>query len=686
MSDDPEQKHQKPISRERFLSVLNDITFAALETRDFAELLQLLADRLAEIIDADGCFITLWDESTNSASPGAAYGPLRNLYKDVIPKPGEPTITAAVLKANKPLVIQDPGNSKYASNRITRQFPTKSMLGLPLLQGQKKLGAVLFSFHQRHEFTEQEIDYCEQAVRQISLAITNVKNLNALEQSEEKYRLAAEALKVREAHLAKAQANARMGSWENDLQLGKPVWSDTLFQLFDVPTPAEVPEDDELIKLVAKGHRKHFSDTLFAAVETGELKALDFKTIHGRHLAGEIFIDSELNKVYGTLQDVTAQRKLESELLQARKMEAVGTLAGGIAHNFNNILTVIMGNYEILKSSTLEGSPERKVLDQCLDAADRAAVLTRQLMVVSRKHDMTPADLNLNTLISDLVDLLKPLIGDHITITTDLHSELGIVHADPGHLEQVIMNLTLNARDALNSGGTINIHTENIQEDDVLWSTICVRDNGTGIDPAAIPHIFEPFYTTKEVGQGTGLGLATVASIVEQSHGKIEVDSQPGEGTSITIFLPAHEASAEFTEKQQPQNHPTSKPKTAVILLVEDHESLRNIAQFVLDKAGYQMLVAEDGVEAKELVLNSAQPDLLLTDIQLPSGISGIQLADEFRQNWRDLPVIFMSGMRDIPIELEYSHFLPKPFRPNDLLAAVEKALAPKNPSSGSRY
>lgn len=694
MPDEIVPESRQPISRERFLSVLNDITFAALETRDLDELLQLLADRLADIIGADGCYITLWDNETDQVRPGAAYGPLREIYKEVVVEPGELTITHAVLKAGKSIVVPDLQNTNYTTNRITSMFPARSMLGIPIFQGETRLGAALFAFNEIHEFLDQEIDYCEQAVRQISLAIANVKNLVALKKSEENHRLAAEALQQREAHLLKAQANARMGSWENDIKLGNAVWSDELYRLFDLPPQSGVPEDGDLIELVAKQDRRHFSSTLFSAVETGELAPLEFETIHGRRLAGEIYLDSTKNKIMGMLQDVTQQRELENELFQARKMEAVGTLAGGIAHNFNNILTVIMGNYEILKASTSEGSPERKVLDHCLNATDRAAKLTRQLLVVSRKHELRPSNINLNLLVTDILALLQPLIGEHISIDTTLSSKPGMVHADPGHLEQVIMNLTLNARDALESGGRLSIKTGSIKRDGVLWSAVTVKDYGVGIAPASLPHIFEPFYTTKEEGKGTGLGLATVASIVEQSHGKIEVQSTPGEGTSITILLPtldqkkAQKQGKKQGKKEERQSSrsnrqaeeiksPQAENKKSVvqtILLVEDHESLRNIACFALEKAGYQVLAAADTEEARQIFYGSLAPELLLTDIQLPGG-TGIQLAEEFRATRRDLPVIFMSGLPDNQKNTGDSTFLAKPFRPFELIAAVKTVL-----------
>ncbi|MFT4798435.1 MAG: signal transduction histidine kinase/CheY-like chemotaxis protein [Candidatus Azotimanducaceae bacterium] len=684
-----------PVNRERFLSILNDITYAALEIQDLDELMQLLADRLADIIGADGCYLTQWEEASGQTIPGAAYGELRDTYKTVIPEQGEATITAAVLKLGKALIIDDAWNSKYASSRITRQFPAQSILALPIIQGKKKFGAALIAFHQHHQFSASEIENCEQAARQISLAIGNLHNVIALKASEEKHRISAEAMKQNQVHLDEAQANARMGSWENQPETDATVWSKELYRLFGIPESVAPPNDDEIFLLVDPKDRGRFARALLGAVRGSALSALDFKTVQGRQLVGHIHRDENSLRLSGTLQDVTEQRQLEGELVQARKMEAVGTLAGGIAHNFNNILTVIMGNYEILRPSTTENSVERKVLDQCLEAAERAASLTRQLLVVSRKQELSPSNLNLNVFIADLVDLLRPLIGDHIAISTTLSPSLGRIYADKGYLEQVIMNLILNARDALEAGGTLNIETKNVTKKGQHWAAITVTDNGPGIDSHNLPNIFDAFYTTKAEGKGTGLGLATVASIVEQSNGTIDVDSTPGKGTSISVFLPISEAEQNLdqsSDQSSDQNvklddtvtrHPNKirQLNQGMILLVEDHESLRNIARFVLEEAGYQVLAAEDGLEALKLAKDCDHIDLLLTDVQLPEGLSGPRLAEKLKGRGHDLPTIFMSGLRDkLP---EHATFLAKPFRPHELIAIVSEAIGYKAQAGG---
>lgn len=669
-----------PAGRERFLAVLNDITYAALETECLEDLLQLLADRLSEIINADGSYLTLWDEALQTVTPAAAYGPLRGKYKSIKPKPGEPTITEHVLSSGKSTVIEDLWNTELVPTRITRQLPARSMLAIPIFNSSRKVGAALISFDQPHNFTTQEIEYCEQAVRQIGLAIVNLQNIAALKESEEKNRLAASALKVSEAHLAEAQANAKVGSWELELSNNRPLWSSGLYRLFDIEPRKFPPIRENLLNLVDERDRVKFGHQLDHAAATLELTKINIRTVKGRHLIGDMFYDESRNLLTGTMRDVTEEQRLEAELLQARKMEAVGTLAGGIAHNFNNILTVIMGNYEILKDSTAEQSHERAVLDQCLDATERAAALTRQLLVVSRKHELNPSELNVNVLAGNLAELLRPLIGDHIETSTLLAPGLQSVYADQGHLEQVMINLMLNARDALEEGGKLTITTDNVEHDGEKFVSIEIRDNGPGVEPNALPHIFDPFFTTKDEGKGTGLGLATVASIIEQSNGRILVDSEPGRGARFTVLLPIIKSTSDrATTIEEPHDTASLAQENNKVLLVEDNENLRNLAEFILKQSGYEVAAARDGQAA--LAIYSEQSfDLLLTDVQLAGGISGPQLASQLQARQADLQVIFMSGLRDVLPKQHNGIFLPKPFRPKELLQAVSSLLAAQKP------
>lgn len=670
------------LDRERFLSVLSDITQAALEINDVNDLTQLLADRLAEIINADGCFITFWQEETQTTLPAAAYGPLRHSYRTITTSPGEPTITKATVEANKTLVIEDAWNSGYASPDLTRRFPSRSMLSIPLKSADRMLGAAMISFDNPHHFSDTEIEYCEQAVRQISLALANALALSALKQSELEYKELNHELQKREQHFEEAQRNAKMGSWEQGPEPGTTIWSPGMFELFGLPLDSRPPGREKLLSCIAENDRDYIEGILGKSELADSLTPFEFQTVQGKYLHGDIFRDQASGRVAGTLHDVTEQRTLEAQLFQARKMEAIGTLAGGIAHNFNNILTAIMGNYELLSHSIPADTNERRILDQCFTATERAALLTRQLLVVSRKHELNPESINVNDLVNNLVTLLSPLIGEHIQFSTDLAPEPLFVSADPGHLEQVVMNLVLNAKDALPDGGNLSITTAR-RDRGAGYVVISVTDDGTGISEADLPHIFDPFFTNKEEGKGTGLGLATVQSIVHQSHGDIEVKSGLDQGTKVTVLLP--ELTVAPTEHQvTPIANPVASQPipggSARVLLVEDHESLRNIATLVLENAGYQVISAADGKAAFSAISDHTHIDLILTDMQLPGGVSGLEISAKLATP-KNLPTIFMSGLREpIPTGAK-NHFLPKPFRPNELLELVNYAL---HPDSGS--
>lgn len=657
--------------RERFLSVLNDITYAALEQSNFDELMQLLADRLAEIISADGCYLTLWDEAKRLTIPVAAYGRQRDGYKDVVTEPNQQTLTKTTIESNRTLIIKDAWDSEFALSHISRRFPSRGMLAIPMKASGKNLGAALIAFEKPHDFSPKEVEYCEQAVRQISLAIANARALEALKQSEQNYRNVAEALSAREQHLYEAHEIAKLGSWEWNWETDESNWSEGMYRLLDMEPRDTPPMNVETYQYILPTDQPKVEHFLTDMPPNSETSQEEFRTKSGKYLIAKTVRDKTHKRFTGTLQDVTEQRKLEAELLQARKMEAVGTLAGGIAHNFNNILTVIMGNYELLRSSIPKNTEEAKTLSQCLEATERAALLTRQLLVVSRTQDLNPEPINVNELLTNLIDLLSPLVGEHIHVKTDFHTTEIIVKADRGHLEQVFMNLILNSRDAIGSSGNLSLSTE-ARGDQVA---ICVEDDGPGISDDDMPHIFDPFFTTKEVGKGTGLGLATVQSIVQQSRGKIEVDSEPQHGTRITIILPTSDK-VESSPSTQSEVETLSKESNGkTILLVEDHESLRSIAIFVLEQAGHEVISAEKSNEALEMVERGQVFDLIVTDVQLPGGLSGPELVEKIFAIREIKPTIFMSGLRDVMPEHPDFYFLPKPFRPAELLEAVNKAV-----------
>jgi len=389
-------------------------------------------------------------------------------------------------------------------------------------------------------------------------------------------------------------------------------------------------------------------------------------------------------------------RRTEEQLRQSQKLEAIGQLAGGVAHDFNNLLAVIRGNTELALMAPDGLSAEaRDCLGQVTTAADRAANLTRQLLAFSRKQIMQSHPVDLNEVVGNLTKMLKRIIGEHIQLQCDYAPDLRPVQADGGLLEQVLINLVVNARDAMHHGGLLLITTaarilkptEVEHHPDTRpgeFVTLRVRDNGVGIAPTDLPHIFEPFFTTKEVGKGTGLGLATVYGIIKQHQGWVEVDSEPGAGSTFTIVLPAADlATAENPGQGEQSDAPGGGE---LVLLVEDDEAVRTLMRRILAGHGYRVLEASSGPEALAVTPeNLRETRLLLTDLIMPQGITGRALAEQLRNRNPALKVIFMSGysgealnQNDNFVHSTKTRFLAKPCAPCDLLRIIREVLDEK--------
>ncbi len=380
---------------------------------------------------------------------------------------------------------------------------------------------------------------------------------------------------------------------------------------------------------------------------------------------------------------------LEVQLRHSQKMEAIGQLAGGVAHDFNNLLTVITGHAELSLMQFPISGPQRDSLLQIAMAGERAAQLTRQLLTFSRRQLFQPAPVGINAIIEEIVKMLRRMVGENVAIEMELAPALPNVHADAGMIEQVLMNLVVNARDAMTEGGQILIKTGSCTIEDVHSQSnlgakpgpsvfLSVADKGTGIDPEHLAHIFEPFYTTKEVGAGTGLGLATVYGIVQQHNGWIEVESEVGKGTTFSVFVPA---TTEVAAGHGPSDADDLRGGKETILLAEDEEFVRTLAKRVLEDLGYIVLEATTGAEALEVwEQNQSQIGLLLTDLVMPGKLSGRDVAEKIRVTHPQLPVIYSSGYSQELLKsgLELSEgitFLPKPYRPQALIEAVREAL-----------
>jgi two-component system cell cycle sensor histidine kinase/response regulator CckA len=389
-------------------------------------------------------------------------------------------------------------------------------------------------------------------------------------------------------------------------------------------------------------------------------------------------------------EDVTERRALERQLRMAQKMEAVGRLSGGIAHDFNNLLGVIIGYSQVLKRSLKPENPLHEHAEEIEKASQRAVSLTRQLLAFSRQQVLEPVILNMNALLTDMEKMLPRLIGEDIALALALDPTLEQVKADPGQVEQVIMNLAVNARDAMPDGGKLTIQTANVNLDTAYthqhpgsrvgsYVMLRVTDTGTGIDPEIQAQIFEPFFTTKERDKGTGLGLATVYGVVKQSGGYIAVDSEKGKGASFSVYLPRVEHAAAAPDLGIAPAVKSGRG-SETILLVEDEESLRKLADMFLRDNGYQVLAAADGAQALQIARQHAGPiHLLLTDVVMP-GINGRVLSERLAPSQPGMKILYMSGYTDSFIAghgvLEAgSHLLHKPFTEETLTRKVRELL-----------
>jgi PAS domain S-box-containing protein len=532
------QAEAKRAVQERFLGLLNDITYTALKTSSLQDMLQILADRLGELIRADGCYITLWDEATQTIIPAAASGSLRHSYPSSRVEPDERTMTQAALEAGHALIIEDTFNTPYLSLRIAAQFPSRSVIALPLIVNTQKLGAALIAFNAPHHFTPAEIAYSEQAVQQIALAVSKAKLLKALQESEKRYHdlfeYATDAIFIETLDGAIVAVNEKacqlLGYTQEELlslkvtDLIPPRPSSESFSIHSA-----LRENEHLL---FEGQNKRKDGSLVEVEVSMRLIGLE---------------DQEIAQVF--VRDITRRKQLEEQLQQLKRMEAISSLAGGIAHDFNNLLMIITGHCDFILNTPDLIDQVRRDVEKIEKAGQRAAALTGQLLAFSRQQRLFPRVTDLNKVVAKLEQSLKQMAGQEIELLTKLEPELGLVHIDPDQFEHVIINLVGNACEAMPEGGKVMVETANIylaeadvtQQLDVQpgrYIRLTVTDTGRGMDQAIQAHLFEPFFTTKTVGKGVGLGLALVHGVVKQSEGHIQVRSEPDSGTTFSIFLP----------------------------------------------------------------------------------------------------------------------------------------------------
>ncbi len=520
----------------------------------------------------------------------------------------------------------------------------------------------------------------------------------ALNRSSRQLQDAMHALQRQAERLAEAMDAARMASYAWVPSTDELAWGDDERHILG-QRAGTTRRLNDFLALVDPDDRDTLRQALEGAVNNVRPVEADFRltsggdeaawfTIQGRSLLAE---DGEA-RVVGLVQDVSERRRLEEQLLQSQKMEAIGRLAGGIAHDFNNLLTAINGYAGLVIRALPEDSPVIADIREIHRAGERAATLTSQLLAFSRRQVLQPTTLSLNEVLAGLVRLLGRLLGEDVRLHLDFEAEPGIVRADRGSLEQVIVNLAVNARDAMPSGGTLTMTTSartvGLEDPDAPtelppgeYVLLMIRDTGVGMAPDVLEHVFEPFYTTKEVGKGTGLGLAMVHGTIRQSGGGVTVDSALERGTTFTIYLPR--ASDSSGEAAGPILAPVM-PGSETILLVEDDPSVLGLARRSLESHGYHVLAAGSADAAVRLLADGngaslGKLDLLVTDVVMPEE-SGRELAEDLRARRPDLKVLYMSGHTDDAVVAHGVHeakvaFLQKPFSAEALARKVRQVL-----------
>ncbi|HLJ62735.1 MAG TPA: ATP-binding protein, partial [Stellaceae bacterium] len=388
--------------------------------------------------------------------------------------------------------------------------------------------------------------------------------------------------------------------------------------------------------------------------------------------------------------EMEERRRAEAALYQAQKMEAVGQLTGGVAHDFNNLLTTIIGNLELINEGFQPGDRRRHHAEAALRAANSGARLTQHLLAFSRRQHLEPQLVEIDTMLAEALPLYRRAVGGAIELTLEAGSDLWPSILDAAQLESVVLNLLINARDAMPNGGSLKVTANNVTfarpEPDLVagdYVKLAVADTGTGIAPEILPRVFEPFFTTKALGQGSGLGLSIVYGFARQSGGAVRIDTALGRGATVVLFLPrACNADAPSPSPWKSEQRPAAVPpaKGETILLVEDEEDVRQVAAEALTDVGYRVLVAGTGAEALSLLQARGPPDLLMSDVVMPGGTSGLDLAREVSRLHPKLPILLVTGYASLPeapiAEMERYVFLQKPFRPSELRAKIGRMLA----------
>ena len=655
------------------------ISEAAHATGTLQELFRAIHGIVGELMPAKNFYIALYDAAADLLTFPYHVDEYDNDFPSKRPGKG---LTEYVLRTGEPLLVTPEVQAELERRGQVELIgaPSIDWVGVPLKIGDRPIGVLVAQTYApgvRYGETERHI--LQFVSTQVAMAIERKRTEEQLHESERKYRLLFETnpepMWVYDFETLRILA-------VNEAAITRYGYSEPEFLALTIRDIRPAEEQGRLEQeLARRSDEGAVPSSVRHRAKDGRLFEVD---LVARPLE---FAGRRARLVLA--RDVTAQRQLENQLRQSQKMEAVGQLAGGIAHDFNNLLTAILGSTQLLLHATPPGDVRREDVEEIRNAGLRAAELTRQLLAFSRRQVLAPKVLELNAVVANMDKMLRRLIGDDVELATALHAEAGAVNADPGQLEQVLLNLVVNARDAMPSGGRVLIETTRLLLRDELverrhrlppgdYVCLAVTDSGLGMDEATQAHLFEPFFTTKEVGKGTGLGLATVYGIVKQSGGYIWVYSEPGRGTTVKVYLPRVPGSLE--PPLPAPEPPALRGGSETVLLVEDAAPVRTLARRSLEGCGYRVLDAADGPSAIDLSARHAGViDVLVTDVVMP-GMSGRELAERLAPTRPEMKVLYTSGYTDDAMVRQGVlnagvAFLQKPFVPDSLARKVRDVL-----------
>jgi len=659
--------------------VISDIVHALNQTANLDQLLNRIHVALKRILSAENCFVAL-------------HNPLGDVFEfpffadeyDVAPPPQkvDRSCTAYVFRTGKANLIPQSDFDRLAALGEVELVgsPSPAWLGVPLKTPTATIGVLVVQHYQnQHAYDQRDLEFLDSVGGHIALAIER--------------RRAEEELRKSESMLSLLFEHNPLPTWLYDVEtlrflrvnqsaVGQYGYSQEELERMTIleicPGTERAKAETYLLEMKAETEEHGFWLHLGKDGKTFEVELISHELLYaGRRVRLVV------------AQDISERRHLELQLRQAQKMEAVGRLAGGVAHDFNNLLMVIKGHTELLLGALAPGDSIARKIEQIDRSADRATTLTRQLLAFSRLQVLQPQIINLNSVVEEMGKLLPRLIGEDIELVLRPDQKLGTIRADASQMEQVIMNLAVNSRDAMPTGGKLLIGTRNCELDQSYTAShplmkpgsyvlLDVTDTGTGMDEETQAHIFEPFFTTKEKGKGTGLGLATVYGIVKQSGGFIWVYSELGKGTSFKIYLPrVNEAEVHIGAPKPAVELPVG---TETVLLTEDEQDVREIAREFLESGGYKVIEAKNGKEAIAIAAeHRGRIDLLVTDMVMP-GMTGQELAVKLQQEYQGLSVVFMSGYSEhAATEMANAdpsvRLLTKPFSRGAILRTVREIL-----------